>query len=310
MSQKGKFRLVTRNDFDGLVCAALLKHLDLIEEIKFVHPKDMQDSVVDVTFSDITTNLPYAKRVHLAFDHHVAEAIRVGKRENHIVDPQAQSAARVVFNHYGGASAFPASFEPMVAAVDQGDSGRFSRDDILHPTGWTLLSFILDPRTGLGRIKSFTLSDYKLKMELIAYCQAHSIQDILDLPDVKERVNFYFEQEEKFKDQIRRCSKVHNNLIVLDLRREESIYVGNRFMIYAMYPDCNISIQVLWGLDMKDTVFAVGKSILNTTSATHIGPLMAEYGGGGHENAGTCQVDSTKADSTLAALIKRINADG
>ena len=310
MSQKGKFRLVTRNDFDGLVCAVLLKHLDLIEEIKFVHPKDMQDSAVDVNYSDITTNVPYSKRVHLAFNHHMAEAIRAGKHDNHIVDPDAQSAARAVFKHYGGANAFPASFEAMVAAVDQGDSGNFTRDEILNPTGWALLSFLMDPRTGLARFKSFSKSDYKLKMELISFCRTHNIAEILELPDIKERVSLYAEHDGKFKDQLRRCSKVHGNLVVLDLRREETIYIGNRFMIYALYPDCNISIQVQWGVETKDTVLAVGKSILNRTSKTNVGPLVAQYGGGGHENAGSCQVDSNKSESVLAALISSINADG
>lgn len=305
-----KYRLVTRSDFDGLACAVLLKHLDMIDDIKFVHPKDMQDGTVAIDGRDITTNLPYVPGVHLAFDHHLSETIRVGKQENHVIDPEAPSAARVVYKHFGGAKSFPASFEPMMKAVDQGDAAQFSREDILLPAGWPLLNFVMDARTGLGRFKEFRKSNYQLMMDLIDYCRNHTIDEILKLPDVKERVDLYFEHDPKFKDQIRRCSKVHRNLVVLDLRNEETIYVGNRFMIYALFPQANISMHVMWGLKKQNIVFAVGKSILNRTSKTNIGPLMLEYGGGGHENAGTCQVETGKAESVMQALIKRITADG
>lgn len=310
MSGKTKFRLVTRSDFDGLVCAVLLKHLDLIDDIKFVHPKDMQDGVIEITGNDITTNLPYVDGVHLAFDHHLSETMRVGKRDNHIIEPDAPSAARVVFNHYGGTAVFPEAFDAMMAAVDQGDAARFTRAEILHPTGWPLLNFIMDARTGLGRFRNFRLSNYQLMMNLIDYCRNHRIEEILELPDVKERVDLYFEHEEKFKEQLRRNSKVYKNLVILDLRKEETIFVGNRFMIYALYPECNISIHVLWGVKQQNTVFATGKSILNRSSKTNIGPLMLEFGGGGHENAGTCQMDNDQAEATLKKLIERINADG
>jgi nanoRNase/pAp phosphatase (c-di-AMP/oligoRNAs hydrolase) len=310
MSGMHKYRLVTRSDFDGLVCAVLLKHLDLIDDIKFVHPKDMQDGVVEISDRDITTNLPYVDGVHLAFDHHLSETIRVGKRDNHVIEPEAPSAARVVYNYYGGPTAFPEFFDPMMAAVDQGDSARYSRAEILHPTDWTLLNFIMDARTGLGRFRDFRVSNYQLMMDLIDYCRNHRIEEILHLPDVKERSDLYFEHEDKFKDQLRRCSQVHDNLVTLDLRNENTIYVGNRFMIYALYPECNISIHVLWGVKQQNTVFAIGKSILNRTSKTNVGALALEYGGGGHEAAGTCQVDNDKAEATLKALIKRINSDG
>lgn len=310
MSDTKKFRLVTRSDFDGLVCAVLLKHLDLIDDIKFVHPKDMQDGIIAISDGDITTNLPYVDGVHLAFDHHLSETLRIGKHDNHIIEPDAPSAARVVYNYYGGTATFPEFFDSMMAAVDQGDAARFNRAEILHPTGWPLLNFIMDARTGLGRFRTFRVSNYQLMMDLIDYCRNHRIEDILQLPDVKERVDLYFEHEEPFKEQLRRCSTVYKNLVVLDLRDEETIYVGNRFMIYALYPECNISIHVLWGLKQQNTVFATGKSILNRTSKTNIGPLMLQYGGGGHENAGTCQVPNDRAAQTLQDLIEKITADG
>jgi len=312
MSEENKkFRLVTRSDFDGLVCAVVLKELDLIDDIKFVHPKDMQDGTILITDSDITTNLPYVPGVHLAFDHHSSEVSRVGDQpDNYIIDPKAPSAARVVYDYYGGKEKLPGIADDMMEAVDQGDAAQFSIDEIVNPDGWPLLNYLMDSRTGLGRFREFRISNYQLMMQLIDYCREHSIEQILDLPDVRERVELYREHEGQFKDQIKRCTTVHGNLVVLDLRNEETIYAGNRFMIYALYPDCNISIHVLWGLNKLNTVFATGKSITNRTSKTDIGELMLEYGGGGHENAGTCQVENDEADATIAQLIERINADG
>ncbi len=305
-----KFRLVTRSDFDGLVCAVLLKHLDLIDDIKFVHPKDMQDGKVDITDRDITTNLPYVKGVNLAFDHHLSETIRNEKVDNHIIDPDAPSAARVVWKYYGGHDTFPVEWDEMMDAVDKGDSAQFTQDEVLNAEGWVLLNFLMDARTGLGRFREFRISNYALMMDLIDYCKNHSIEEILDLPDVKERVELYFEQEAKFKEQIQRCATVHDNLVVLDLRHEEQIWAGNRFMIYALYPQCNISIHVLWGLKHQNTVFATGKSIFDRSSNTNVGELMLQYGGGGHHAAGTCQVENDRAESVLNELVTRINADG
>ena len=305
-----KYRLVTRSDFDGLVCAVLLKKLDLIDEIKFVHPKDMQDGRVPITDRDISTNLPYVDGVHLAFDHHSSETLRIGQKDNHIIDPHAASAARVVFLHYGGKERFHDVPEDMMEAVDKADSAQFSQDEILNPKGWVLLNYLMDARTGLGRFREFRISNYDLMMRLIDACLELSVEEILALPDVKERVDLYYEHEAKFRDQLQRCSSVHGKLVVLDLRNEETIFAGNRFMIYALYPQCNISIHVLWGLKKQNTVLACGKSIIDRSSKTNVGEEMLEYGGGGHDAAGTCQVENDKADEVLLDLIRKINADG
>jgi nanoRNase/pAp phosphatase (c-di-AMP/oligoRNAs hydrolase) len=307
---KAKFRLVTRSDFDGLVCAVLLKHLDLIEEIKFVHPKDMQDGVIAIGPNDITTNLPYVDGVHLAFDHHLSETLRLGQSANHIIDPDAPSAAHVVCRHYGGPSRFPPSWKAMLDAVDQGDSAQYRVDDILEPKEWTLLNFIMDARTGLGRFRDFRVSNYDLMMNLIDYCTHHSIDEILALPDVRERTDLYFAHQDRFEEQIMRCASVKDTLVVLDLRDEDIIYAGNRFVIYALFPACNISIHEMWGVKKANTVFAIGKSIVNRTSRTNIGELCLRYGGGGHANAGTCQIDNDRADAVLAELIAIITSDG
>ena len=306
-----KFRLITRSDFDGLVCAVLLKELDMIDDIKFVHPKDMQDGTILVSERDISTNLPYVPGIHLAFDHHLSETLRMeDKPENHIIDPNAPSAARVVYDYYGGKAGFPNVADDMMAAVDKGDAAQFNKDEVLNPQGWDLMNFLMDARTGLGRFREFRVSNYQLMMDLIDYCRGHSIEQILDLADVKERVELYNEHREKQIDQIKRCSTVHGNLVVLDLREEETIFAGNRFMIYALYPDTNISIHVLWGMQKMNTVFATGKSILNRTSNTNVGELMLKYGGGGHLNAGTCQVENEDAERILGELIEQITADG
>jgi nanoRNase/pAp phosphatase (c-di-AMP/oligoRNAs hydrolase) len=306
-----KFRLITRSDFDGLVCAVLLEQLGLIDDIKFVHPKDMQDGKIEVGSGDITTNLPYVPGAHLAFDHHASETVRnTGERPNHIIDANAPSAARVVYEYYGGAKTFANVSPEMMAAVDKADSARFSRDEILDPSGWVLMNFLMDARTGLGRFRTFRISNYTLMMDLIKYCADHGIHDILGLPDVKERVELYFEHAERAKEQIQRCATVHGNLVVLDLRNEETIWATNRFVIYALYPQTNISIHVMWGLQKQNTVFATGKSIIDRGSRTNVGELMLAYGGGGHHAAGTCQVGNDDAEATLRALIAKINADG
>ncbi len=306
-----KYRLVTRSDFDGLVCAVLLKELGMLDEIKFVHPKDMQDGKVEVSARDITTNVPYVPGVYMAFDHHLSETHRVKERPaNHVIDPNAPSAARVVYNHFGGKAKFPRINETMMAEVDKADAAKFTRQEILKPDGWVLLNYLMDPRTGLGRFREFRISNYQLMMDLIDACLELPIEKILALPDVKERVDLYTSHQAEAQDQILCCSTVHKNLVVLDLRAQEVIHPSNRFLIYALFPQCNISMHVMWGLKKQNVVFAMGKSILDRSSKTNIGELALQYGGGGHEAAGTCQIDTDKSEAIRQELIAKINADG
>lgn len=312
MPNPEKYRLVTRSDFDGLVCAVLLKELDMIDDIRFVHPKDMQDGTIEINAQDITTNLPYVEGCYLSFDHHASENIRMGDNapDNHIIEEDAPSAARVVHDYYGGKSVFNNVSSEMMEAVDKADSAQFNRDEILNPTGWVLLNYLMDSRTGLGRFRDFRISNYQLMMKLIDCCRDHSIEEILALPDVVERVELYNEHRDKFEDQIHRCSTVHDNLIVLDLTEEETIYAGNRFMIYALYPQCNISVHKLWGLRKQNMVFAIGKSILDRSSKSDVGEICLSFSGGGHHAAGTCQVSTERADIVLKLLIDKITQDG
>ena len=305
-----KKRLVTRSDFDGLVCAMLLRELDIIDDIKFVHPKDVQDGIVEITENDITTNLPFDPRVGLAFDHHESELLRIDKEAaegKYYIDPNARSAARVVYNYYGGKDTFERISEEIMTAVDKGDSADFSLEEILHPTGWVLLNYIMDPRTGLGRFRQFRISNYDLMMELISFCMNHTIEEILELPDVKERVDLYFEQTELFTAQLRRLAKVYDRVVVLDLRNEEIIHAGNRFMIYALYPETEISVHIAWGFQKRNTAVMIGKSIVNRASNVDIGALCLSYGGGGHRNAGTCQLENEIVDEKLPDIIDALN---
>ena len=306
-ASKRKFRLITRSDFDGLVCALLLMHLEILNDVTFVHPKDMQDGKVKVTDNDISTNLPYAEGIHLAFDHHESETIRVGHKSNHIIDPRAPSAARVVYDYYGGKSSFPDISDELMAAVDKADSAQFTRGDVANPQGWELLSFLMDARTGLGRFKNFRISNYQLMIDLTLQSGAYTIEQILAMPDVKERVELYQQYQSAAKKQIQENATVQGDVIVLDLRRQEMIYPTNRFTIYDLFPQCNVSIHVMQGKQNENTVLAIGKSIFKRDSSVNIGDLCLQYGGGGHQAAGTCQVSNDKADAVLAELVGKIN---
>ena len=309
--EANKYCLVTRSDFDGLVSAVLLKHLDLIDDIRFAEPRDVQEGRVQISGKDITSNLPFVADAHLAFDHYLSESLRHENRyENLVIDPQAPSAARVVYEHYGGNDAFPANWDSMMEAVDKGDSAQFTKEEVLYPEGWVLLNFIVDTRSGVEQVGDFRVSGEQLMKDLIDYCGKHGIDEMFALPDVRERSIKYFEHEKPFKAQLLRCAKVRENVIVLDLRTEETIHPGNRFMVYALHPDCNISVLAIPASAPGRTVLAVGKSIFNRTSKTDVAASMLRYGGGGHQNAGACEVGNERVDAVLDELIESLTADG
>lgn len=300
--------LITRSDFDGLGCAALLKELGLISDIRFVHPKDVQDGKIAADENCILANIPYIKGCGLWFDHHSSETERLayGKFKG-VSNPSALSAARVIYDHYGGDQKFKnPCLKELVEAVDKADSGNFTPDEILNPKGWSLLSFIMDPRTGLGRYKDYRISNYQLMMDMIDYCRSKKADEILEIEDIKERTKRYFEQDALFKKMVKSNTKIRGNVIVLDLRNHDEIYTGNRFVLYSLYPEQNISIQVLWGFQRQNIVMTCGYSIINKTSNVDIGALMLKYGGGGHKKVGTCQVPAGEADRILEELIHQM----
>ncbi len=304
-----QMRLVTRSDFDGLACAALLKEAGIIDCWKFAHPKDLQDGLVEVTENDCLANVPFVEGCGLWFDHHSSEHERNQlegkyKGESRITP----SCARIIYEYYGGREAFP-QFDDMMEAVDKVDSANLTLDEIQNPKGWVLVGFIMDPRTGLGRWRNFRIPNYKLMEELIDACRTMTTEEILALPDVKERIEVYFEQAEKFKEMVKVHTRVEKNVIISDLRGVDPIYSGNRFMIYSMYPEQNISVWIVNGKGGKGCSAAVGYSILNKSSKVDVGKLMLKYGGGGHKAVGTCQFDDEHMDEMLPKLLDEIVND-
>ena len=298
-----KFRLITRSDFDGLVCAVLLKELDLINEIKFVHPKDVQDGLIDIRQGDIITNLPYSKSAFYVFDHHISEWARIGKKSNCYINPQAPSAARIIWDTFGGKDRFKNIPLEMMAAVDKADRGDFSLDEILNPKKWDLINFIIDPRTGLGKNHHFKTSNYQMMMNLIDLCRTHDPDEIIKTPDIKERVDVYFSHQDKFMEQLKNLTVVHKNLAYIDTLNEDILYTGNRFIIYTLFPDINVSMHAAWRINGQKITFAIGKSILNRSNIINIGELLLQYGGGGHFNVGACQTDLDHAGIIKEELI-------
>ena len=292
-------RLVTRSDFDGLICGMLLKEADIIDSWTFVHPKDLQDGLFQPTENDVLANVPYVKGCGMWFDHHTSENDRLGWNQDVKGESRlAPSAARIIYEYYGGESKFP-NYKEMIEAVDKVDSGQLSREEILNPSGWILLGFISDPRTGLGRFRDFRISNYQLMEELINLFRNMKIEEILDLPDVKERVDMYFDQTEKFKSMVEKHTTIKNNVIITDLRDVDTIYTGNRFMIYSLYPEQNVSMWIVDGKQKQNVSIAVGYSILNRTCTADIGKLMLKHGGGGHKMVGTCQVPYDSANGVI-----------
>jgi nanoRNase/pAp phosphatase (c-di-AMP/oligoRNAs hydrolase) len=299
-------RLLTRSDFDGLACGALLVYLGLVDEWKFVHPKDIQDGLVEATENDILANIPYVKGCKLWFDHHSSETERLGRGTYFEgVSRRAPSCARVVYEYYGG-DAKLGRFAEMVRYVDKVDSGNLTSDEILNPYGWILLGFIMDPRTGLGRFRNFTISNYDLMKDLAKACAEKSIDQILTLPDVQERIDVYLEQKDLFIEMVKKHAKTEGDAIYVDLRGIETIHAGNRFLIYTLFPDQNISVWVIDGRNKANAVVTVGYSIINRSATVDVGSLMLYYGGGGHFQVGTCQIPYNEADKVIAQILEKI----
>ncbi|MDI3537367.1 MAG: hypothetical protein PWR12_1991 [Eubacteriaceae bacterium] len=296
-------RLVTRSDFDGLICGMLLKEVDIIDSWIFVHPKDLQDGLFTPTKNDVLANVPYVPGCGMWFDHHTSEKERVGwhlgvKGKSR----QAPSAAHIIYEYYGGAQQFP-NYKQMIDAVDKVDSGNLTKEEILNPRDWILLGFISDPRTGLGRFRNFRISNYQLMEELINHFRNLPIEEILALPDIKERVDVYREQSLQFSEMVKSHTSIYNNVIVTDLRDVDPIYTGNRFIVYSLFPEQNVSLWIVDGKQKQNVSIACGYSILNRSCQVDIGQLMLKYGGGGHKMVGTCQVPYDDAETIIQEIV-------
>jgi len=305
-----KYKLVTRMDFDGVVCGALFNELEMIEDISFAEPQEMQAGKVAIDEHNITANLPYVEGVHLCFDHHVSESERIGDRDNHIINASAPSAARVVYDYYGGAEKLPNISTELMAAVDQADSAQYNEEDVLAPEGWAMLNFVLDPRTGLERVKEFSIPKEELLIRLMTYCRHNPVEEILALPDVIERIEAYMLNSEFGELQVERCTKLRGKVAVTDVRNEDQIHMVNRFMVYALHPEVVASISIQPGTDANRSSIAAGKSIINRGSKANLGSMLLEFDGGGHANAGSCQVANDQVEQVVDTLVERINAAG
>jgi len=298
-------RLITRSDFDGLACGALLLHMGIIDDWEFVHPKDIQDGLVTATSNDILANIPYIKGCKIWFDHHSSESERLGKGAAFEgVSCKAPSCARVVYEYYGGDQKL-GRFAEMVHYVDRVDSANLTVEEIANPTGWILLGFIMDPRTGLGRLRNFTISNYDLMKKLASACATMNISEIMAMPDVKEREKVYLEQNSLFREMIGKHTRTEDNVIITDLRDDETIYAGNRFLIYSMFPNQNISVWIVDGRARKNCVITVGYSIIDRSASVDVGSMLLKHGGGGHKQVGTCQVPYANADGIIADIIEQ-----
>ncbi len=299
-------RLITRSDFDGLACAVFLKEAGIIDSYKFAHPKDLQDGIIEVTKDDCLANVPFVEGCGLWFDHHSSEQERnayKGKYKG--CSMPSPSAAHVVYDYYGGKERFQ-RFDALLAAVDKVDSANLTKEEILNPSDWVLLGFIMDPRTGLGRFRNFTISNYQLMEKLIDWCREMDIEEIMNLSDIAERKELYFEQNEKFIEMVKSHTEVRDNVIISDLRGLETIYTGNRFVIYSLYPEANISCWIVSGRAGQGCSCAVGYSVLNRTSNVDVGALMLKYGGGGHKVVGTCQFSNETMEEMVPRLLDEL----
>ena len=297
--------LLTRSDFDGLACAAVLKDIGLIESFKFVHPKDLQDGLVPVTPNDILANVPYVEGCGMWFDHHISEEERLGQFTFEGSVRHLDSAARVIYDYYKDKYDL-SKFDEMLDAVDKVDAGKLTAEEILHPKDWVMLGYVMDPRTGLGRFRDFRISNYQLMEELIEFCRTQSIAEIMQNPDIEERVSLYTEQSALFIEMLKAHTYTKGNVIVTDLRNVETIYAGNRFTIYSLFPEQNISIWIVDGRNKQNCPIAVGYSILNRSASVNVGSVLLSYGGGGHKQVGTCQVDYDDCDRVVWDLIEKL----
>jgi nanoRNase/pAp phosphatase (c-di-AMP/oligoRNAs hydrolase) len=294
-------RLLTRSDFDGICCAVLLFELGVVNEMAYAHPKDLQDGKVDVTSNDVIANVPYVEGAGMWFDHHSSEEERLSFVAFKGDSKDAPSAARVIYDYYSEDHDLT-KFDEMMKYVDKVDSADLTEDDILNPKGWVLLGLICDPRTGLGYYQGYKTSNLQLMQDLVDHIRTMSIQEILDHPDMKERVDRYFENDSVCKEFIKEHSKVDGVVVVTDTRSVTDVPPGNRFLIYSLYPDTNISIRLQDVKGGEAVSISVGYSITNPTSKVDVGSLMLKYNGGGHRKVGTCQVPSSEVDKVLSEI--------
>jgi len=297
-------RLVTRGDLDGLTCAVLITSCEEIDEIVLVHPQDITDKRLHITDDDIIANLPYQSGVGKWFDHHLLT--QSNERPPQGFDGRyglAPSAARVVYEYYLGRKPELQRYERLLAETDRLDSAQLTLDDVLEPKGYILLGYTLDPRTGLG--------DYQIYFrKLVGWLKSAGIDEVMKQPEVTQRVERIRAQDSAFRERTKACSRQDGNVVFTDFRGESPLPVGNRFLVYTLFPEANVSLRVHWGPAHKSVIAAVGHSIFNRTCQTSVGELMSKFGGGGHRGAGTCVLPIEKAADAIDEILFELQANG
>jgi oligoribonuclease NrnB/cAMP/cGMP phosphodiesterase (DHH superfamily) len=304
-------RLFTRADFDGLVCAAILEELDIVDEITYIHPQDLQNNKIRVTENDIIANAPFIAGCGLWFDHHCSEHERLQLEGRYTgASELAPSAAQVVYRYFENKNGYNQRlkrFKELIAKTNIIDSARFTQDDILNPQAYVLLSFLSDPRTGLGLRHTFRTSNLELMKQMPRLLRTKSVDQILSTPDFQQRIQIYFDETERYKQILLENSCIKGHAIVIDFRDVQNPPIGNRFLEYVLHPEQNISIRVADGKNQGVTMISVGHSIINRTSQINVGSLTVRYGGGGHRQVGACQVNCIDADKIVTEIVQLIN---
>lgn len=296
-------RIITRGDFDGLASSVFVSLCEDIREIRFVHPKDAQDGRVLADTDDIVLNLPYIKGCGLWFDHHVSEIDKSPKAgEFKGLFEIAPSCARVVYNYYKASAG--SKFDHLMDfldATDRLDAAQLTIEDVTNPQGWILLGLTLDPRSGLG--PEFR----KYFRWLVEYIKELPLEKVTNHPEVKRRTDRVLHEQEEFKALLKKYSRQDGKVIITDFRELIEKPVGNRFLIYTLYPEANVEVRIFHGFN-GTVVIAVGHSIFNRTCKVNVGEMLRPRGGGGHVGAGTTQVPSTVADATIKEIVGLLNA--
>ena len=292
-------RIFTRGDLDGFASSVLLTTTENVKEIMFMHPKDAQDGRFEATSEDILVNLPYVKGCGLWFDHHISEEKKLkdmkGFKGAYAVAP---SAARVVFNYYRSPKLD--AYKEMLHDIDRFDSGQLTTEDVIDPKGWILLGYTLDPRSGLGP------EFQKYFRWLVEYVKEVPLEKVLEHREVKKRIEKLRAEQAEFTQILKEHAKQDGNVVLTDLRHLNNVPTGNRFLVYTMFPTANAEVRIFWGKAKQNVVIACGHSIFNRTCKSNMGRMLAEYGGGGHTGAGTCQVPTEKSEEVIKEIIQRL----
>jgi len=312
-------RLVTRADFDGLVCGALITKFEPIEDYLYVEPKFMQDGLVEIRNGDIITNLPYHPNCTLWFDHHVTNTtpdfpkpIVLGQGGFRL----APSAARVVLEYYTelgnrrqttGNSNSPeeiaeflgtARMQHLMHEADRIDAGKLEQEDVLNPQGYVLISMTTDGRNA---------GDEPYWLKVINLLRDATLEEMLSDPEIKRRCERIQNEQEKLRKLLLERTTYKGNVIYCDLRGVKEIPDGNRFLIFTLFPKGNIQVKVAHDSQRENTTaISVGYNIFNPTSNVNVGELLKNYGGGGHKVVGSSRVPNEQAEQAIKEILAAV----